>query len=117
MNLLSKNAPTTGIVNTREEQNRLEQQNAIMNQYQQIIRDQDAKIQEQVQLNHVLTQTCAQLQEYCRQMQLNSKTMGINENAVNEQQQAFLSEKLKLQVRINELEVKVNLLEEKLVSN
>ena len=88
----------------------MSQQNAVIMQYQQIIRDQDLKLREQYQENQDLVHTCTQLQENCRNISsiLNQK---------NVESEYFSSEKLNMQAKINELENKVNLLEEKLANN
>ncbi|CAF0812047.1 unnamed protein product [Brachionus calyciflorus] len=86
----------------------IEQQNAlIIGQYQQIIREQDAKLKEQQQLNQMLTQTCSQLQLSYQDL---SSKLGQNP-VVNEAQ--WTSERLQYENKINELEIKCNLLEEK----
>ena len=102
-----------------------EQQNSmIMAQFQQIIREQDAKLNEQYQVNQTLTQTCAQLQDYCQKLNqqysllLNERASnGASVNTAGEDKQAqneqLMGERVQMQARINELEVKVNLLEEK----
>ncbi|RNA34013.1 General vesicular transport factor p115-like protein [Brachionus plicatilis] len=76
-------------------------QNAlILNQYKQLIREQDTKLKEQQQLNQTLTKTCSQLQLSIQELMAKS---GSNSP----------SEKLQYETRINQLEVKCNLLEEK----
>lgn len=79
----------------------VDQQNAlIINQYKQLIREQDAKIKELQQLNQTLTKTCSQLQ--------------INlQEVMSRSGRSSPAEKLQYETRINQLEVKCNLLEEK----
>ena len=92
----------------------IEQQNSlIINQYQQIIRDQDAKLKENQQEKQTLIQTCTQLQEYCQSLHasLAAKDEFMRERL--HEFDSFSSEKLKLNAKINELEVKNNLLKEK----
>jgi serine phosphatase RsbU (regulator of sigma subunit) len=97
----------------------------VMQQYQQIIRDQDVKLAEQHRHNELLTQTCTQLQERCQQLSdqfavlkaakaaaAPSSSSSIQEELM-QQQQNLLAERVKMQAKLNELEVKVNLLEEK----
>jgi len=97
--------------NQSQDQSQLEQQIA---EYRKIIRELDAKLGEQQQLNQSLTQTCSQLQHSYYQLQQHQQ---YHSTTTAVEQQESLSEKLRLQARISELEVKVNLLEEKLVPN
>lgn len=92
----------------------IEQQNSlIINQYQQIIRDQDAKLKENQQEKHTLIQTCTQLQEYCQSLHASLAAKDEFMRERSHEFDSFSSEKLKLNAKINELEVKNNLLEEK----
>jgi hypothetical protein len=98
----------------------LEQQNSmIMAQFQQIIREQDKKLNEQYQVNQSLTQTCAQLQDYCQKLNqqynllLNERGGNVSTDDRHGQNEQVLAERVQMQARVNELEVKCNLLEEK----
>ena len=107
----------------------VEHHNKIVAQYQQIIREQDTKLREQIQLNQMLSQTCSQLQEYynsvCNQYNSLRETFVAREaeyerrlkeqNAAQKHSESPIAEKLNVQAKINELEVKVHLLEEKFV--
>ena len=94
----------------------IEQQNSlIINQYQQIIRDQDAKLKENQQEKHTLIQTCTQLQEYCQSLHASLAAKDEFMRERSHEFDSFSSEKLKLNAKINELEVKNNLLEEKYI--
>ena len=81
----------------------------ILDEFKQIIRVQDAKLNEQIAVNHSLQFNYNQMQEYCNQLvaQLNSSA------AISQTNSGGSADKLQMQARINELEVKCNLLEEK----
>ena len=96
-------------INNQQLKQQLEQQAEIMTQYQQIIREQDAKLREQHQVNQGLSQTCAQWQERCGQLESMSQMCTVSPTTRENE----LSEKLRAQARISELEMKVNQLEEK----
>lgn len=81
-------------------------QNAIVTQYQEIIRDQDSKIRSQYEENQELSKACVLLQESHKSMTsvLNEKTTVTD----------FLSsEKLKMQAKIMTLESKLTQMENK----
>lgn len=81
----------------------LDQQNTlVVNQYKQLIREQDVKIKELQHLNQTLTKTCSQLQMSLQEIV--SKSGAIDS-----------CQKLQYETRIDQLEVKCNLLEEKCV--
>lgn len=82
------------------------EQEQIVAQYQQIIREQDLKIQTFTQENQDLNQALAQLQLNCKNI-----TAILNEK--NSHADNFSSEKIAMQSKINNLENKVNILENK----
>ncbi len=104
------NAPNPPNNSSLQLQQQLEQQNTIILQYQQIIRDQDAKLQKQYQINQMISQTCIQWQERCSQLEnalTQSQATTISaDNPLSTSNQAF-------QARISELEAKLVDLEEK----
>jgi hypothetical protein len=83
-------------------------------EYRKIIRELDAKLGEERQLNQSMAQTCAQLQQSIYQLQMQQQHASALAATAYEQQE-WLTERLRLQAKIGELEVKVNLLEEKYI--
>lgn len=126
LNLLTnknQNVPRNDLqIESNESKSQLiEEHNTIISQYQHIIREQDAKLKEQYNLNQTLTQTCAQLQEHLAKLNdrynelLNTYNYQATMNKEAPPSEETITEKLKMQARITELELKVNFLEEKLV--
>ena len=99
----------------------MEHQNSIIQQYQQMIREQDAKMKELAEQNQVLRQKCSQLQEnygiLSEQYESLKATAVVNQQQADKNQRThpdiLLAERLLLQAKISELEVKNSLLEEK----
>ncbi len=119
----NQNLPNNSVKNVQQKESeeaqvqqmkhQIEQHTTVMMQYQQIIREQDAKLRELYQVNQSLNQTCTQLQERCTHLesvhQQEPSTLTMNRDT----ELQHMSEKLKSQARINELELKVTQLEQK----
>ena len=78
----------------------------IVHQYQQIIREQDARLKAQLEENQSLRMTCDQLQANCKHT-----TALMNEKSA--QTEVLLNEKLGMRAKISMLETKVDQLESK----
>lgn len=123
MNALRKNTINPSIANHQQLQHQASNNSSHRNydtseweqqiaEYRKIIRELDAKLGEERQLNQSMAQTCAQLQQSIYQLQMQQQHASALAATAYEQQE-WLTERLRLQAKIGELEVKVNLLEEK----